>query len=243
MSICPQRRCVAFGKSIKNTFYGETWDVRSIPNAKNVAYTHQHLGFHMDLLYMKQPPRLQLLHCLRASTSGGASLFSDSYHAVQKLYESDMHTFKDLCTYPTTYHYDNDGHHYQQSRPMIQLKPDVSAYSDTSDITSHIECVNWSPPFQGPFSGDYASGTALRRWHSAAKAFRDLTEHKDAIYERQMAPGECVIFDNQRVLHARTAFDVGDIGKERWLKGTYLDWDPWMSKLRVLNKELSEDVD
>lgn len=35
---------------IRNTFYGETWDVKSMVNSKNVAYTSQDLGFHMDLL-------------------------------------------------------------------------------------------------------------------------------------------------------------------------------------------------
>lgn len=32
---------------VKETLYGSTWDVRSVPSAKNVAYTSSHLGFHM----------------------------------------------------------------------------------------------------------------------------------------------------------------------------------------------------
>jgi alpha-ketoglutarate-dependent taurine dioxygenase len=55
-----------------------------------------------------------------------------------------------------------------------------------------------------------------------------------------MLPGECVIFDNRRVLHARKAFEVGDAGKERWLRGTYLDWDPYWSKMRVLGKRFGK---
>lgn len=35
---------------LRHTFYGRTWDVKSIPNAKNVAYTNLNLGLHMDLL-------------------------------------------------------------------------------------------------------------------------------------------------------------------------------------------------
>lgn len=35
---------------IQNTFYGSTWDVKSIPNSKNIAYTSLPLGLHMDLL-------------------------------------------------------------------------------------------------------------------------------------------------------------------------------------------------
>lgn len=38
--------------SLRNSFYGRSWDVRSVPGATNVAYTHQYLGMHMDLLYV-----------------------------------------------------------------------------------------------------------------------------------------------------------------------------------------------
>ncbi|KAJ9623605.1 hypothetical protein H2203_005867 [Taxawa tesnikishii (nom. ined.)] len=234
---------------LKNTFYGLTWNVRSVPNAKNVAYTHQDLGFHMDLLYMHQPPRLQLLHCLRASTSGGASLFTDAYRAVVKMLQNHRKEFDVLRSIDVNYHYDNDSQHYFQSRPVIQLKPDTpsdvlapSGNDNPHAILPFIEAVNWSPPFQGPFGwksgGNNALNKNVRAWHRAARIFRNLVEAKGAVYERQMAPGECVIFDNRRVLHARTAFKVDDIGKERWLKGAYLDWDPWVSKMRVLGRDV-----
>lgn len=35
---------------LHNTFYGATWDVKSMKNSKNVAYTNQNLGLHQDLL-------------------------------------------------------------------------------------------------------------------------------------------------------------------------------------------------
>jgi hypothetical protein len=35
---------------IRETFYGSSWDVKSVPNAKNIAYTSLFLGFHMDLM-------------------------------------------------------------------------------------------------------------------------------------------------------------------------------------------------
>jgi hypothetical protein len=37
---------------LRHTFYGRTWDVKSVPDAKNVAYTNLNLGLHMDLLYV-----------------------------------------------------------------------------------------------------------------------------------------------------------------------------------------------
>jgi gamma-butyrobetaine dioxygenase len=222
---------------LKNTFYGETWDVRSVSNAKNVAYTDVHLGFHMDLLYMQQPPRLQLLHCLRASREGGVSLFSDSYKAMQQLYELDESAFWALVRTPVNFHYDNDNHHYFRSRRTFQLREGVTEFSENLDkVWNYMEAVNWAPPFQAPFNhtkGDVAFAKSMREWHEAAQIFRDLTEINNAVYRRQMKPGECVIFDNRRILHARTAF----AGGERWLRGAYLDDDPYLSKMRVLERK------
>jgi hypothetical protein len=47
-----------------------------------------------------------------------------------------------------------------------------------------------------------------------------------------MNEGDCVIFDNRRVLHARRAFDASK--GERWLKGAYVDGDVFFSRVRVL---------
>lgn len=221
---------------LKNTFYGDTWDVRSVSNAKNVAYTDVHLGFHMDLLYMQQPPRLQLLHCLRASEQGGVSLFSDAYRAAQQLYNMDHAAFEALAETPVNFHYDNDNHHYFRSRRTFQLREGVTRLpSNTSRVWGYMDAVNWAPPFQAPFHhtrGDVIFAKSMRAWHEAAQTFRDLTELAHHVYRRQMAPGECVIFDNRRVLHARTAF----AGGERWLRGAYLDDDPYLSKMRVLER-------
>ena len=259
---------------LKTTFYGKTWDVRSVPDAKNVAYTSQNLGFHMDLMYMEQPPHLQLLHCIRSSSSGGASLFSDSFKAVQEIAQTNIDHFQTLAEVPVSYHYDHPGeNYYHQSRTVIEEKPirgraapihswsrALEAQKEMPDMQwiqnlnmmDFVSSVAWSPPFQGPFrlksdprNGSGSPNAALTskaysstvfRWHEAAANFNKLIHREDHIHERMMKPGECVIFDNRRVLHARRAFDVGDIGMERWLKGGYIDKDPYMSKLKILRE-------
>ena len=266
---------------VKNTFYGYTWDVRSVPKAKNVAYTSQDLGFHMDLLYMEQPPHLQFLHCIRSSSAGGASTFTDSHKAASDLFTVDPSAFGVLTSFDVNFHYNHPNFDlYLQSRPVIQLKPllfggfrfdsykrfmrawhgrnnglsEQKLYAARQagkvDIMDYLDSVAWSPPFQAPFSldtaprGQYsdpsihpsALSSKIDRWHVAASQFSALLHRPEGIYERLMQPGECVIFDNRRVLHARKAFEVGDEGKERWLRGAYLDKDPLMSKMRVLGK-------
>lgn len=218
---------------LRDSFYGRTWDVKSVPNAKNVAYTHQHLGLHMDLLYMANPPGLQLLHCLRATCAGGNSLFSDSYRAALRIRTRHHADFQALLSYPVTYHYHNAGQHYRYTRPTVEL--------DTHKVMAkfrRLAAVNWSPPFQAPFEvdvGRYTKGKTMEAYMKAAKRFAGLVEDEDALFELKLEEGQCVVFNNRRVLHARRAFDVGQ--GERWLKGAYVDGDVFESKVRVLREE------
>jgi gamma-butyrobetaine dioxygenase len=43
----------------------QTFEVRSVPNPINVAYSTIHLDFHMDLVYYESPPGIQFLHCMQ----------------------------------------------------------------------------------------------------------------------------------------------------------------------------------
>lgn len=47
---CHLRTVANWIGELRNTFYGETWDVKSVKDSKNVAYTSLDLGLHMDLL-------------------------------------------------------------------------------------------------------------------------------------------------------------------------------------------------
>ena len=53
----------------------------------------------------------------------------------------------------------------------------------------------------------------------------------------KLQPGECVVFDNLRVLHGRTGFKMDPSASKdsvRNYKGAYADWDEVISKLNVL---------
>ena len=55
----------------------------------------------------------------------------------------------------------------------------------------------------------------------------------------RLAPGDCLIFDNTRILHARTAFSLpasADGSQGRHLQGCYADLDGLASTLAVLSR-------
>jgi len=223
--------------TIRDTFYGRTWDVKSVPEAKNVAYTHQHLGLHMDLLYMANPPGFQLLHCLKNTCEGGSSLFSDSFQAAFNLRKSDFDRLSDSCL---AYQYKNAGEHYYHTHNVIEK---ASYFVDTHfGLRTSIRHVNYSPPFQADHltTLNYQTYPFPQMLRSLVR-FAALVESPENLYEYKMEEGDCVIFNNRRVLHGRREFDAKE--GERWLKGAYVDTDVFMSRWRVLNEKYKKQGD
>ncbi|KIY43003.1 Clavaminate synthase-like protein [Fistulina hepatica ATCC 64428] len=211
-----------FGK-IRPTFYGEVWDVKNIrERSRNIAYTNLDLGLHMDLMYMQHPPQYQILHCLKNRVVGGASIFSDTLHAASMLRVSHPDDFHVLANTDIAFHYINDGHHLRCERPTIELSR-----------SGEIVHVNYSPPFQAPLS--LSSPPQL---YTASRRFTDLVNDPSSTFTYTLKEGDAVLFDNRRVLHARTAFHEDETRpvegeSSRWLKGCYLDDDTILDKVRT----------
>lgn len=207
---------------MQTTFYGRTWDVRSKPRAENVAYTSQFLGLHQDLMYHDPVPRLQLLHCLENGCEGGESIFSDGVRAAYEMEVTPVPGLWDSLTKPAVhFHYKKGGHYYEMRRETIHVAGNL------------IDGTHWSPPFQAPFRREAMEDTAkgpvvrvksgrrgLEQWHESARLFQRSLESPKNMVEMKLSPGECVIFDNWRVLHGRREFKPGQ--GHRWLKGTYI---------------------
>ncbi|OJD10389.1 hypothetical protein AJ78_08577 [Emergomyces pasteurianus Ep9510] len=231
---------------LRNSFYGQTWDVRSVPDAKNVAYTNKHLDFHMDLLYMKDPPGYQLLHCLKNSFSGGESLFADTFQAAVRLLRNEPDLFNSLCKTPTRFEYKNNNQHYQQSHPAIEIEGGEQFLNNPPkhNPVPYVNYVNYSPPFQAPshISKHLADDRDVKLHLKAMKAFAAELAKPENIFQVKLEPGQCVIFQNRRVVHARSAFDLSESGEEdstgeRWLRGAYVDEDALRSKFRLLSEQ------
>jgi alpha-ketoglutarate-dependent taurine dioxygenase len=230
---------------LRNTIYGATWDVRSVTDAKNVAYTSKYLGFHMDLLYMDSPPEFQLLHCIHNSCAGGESRFVDTYKAAKILHEQAPDMARALRQKKVTYTYDNDGHYYTNSHRIFNTEtsrpswvtPDVNIPGRRRDLGN----INWSPEFMDVPGIEGMNETSTQRFLAGARMFAQTLEREDLVYQVKMEEGTCVIFENRRVAHARNAFEMKT--GERWLRGAYLDYDTFWSKYKVLGLADNDQVE
>ena len=71
--------------------------------------------------------------------------------------------------------------------------------------------------------------------YAAILVWARLLERPEFALRLRLSPGDCLIFDNTRVLHARTAFaaPVFPGTGERHLQGCYADLDGLLSTLAV----------
>jgi gamma-butyrobetaine dioxygenase len=207
--------------NIRETFYGRTFDVRAKPDAENVAYTSGYLGLHQDLLYLDPTPMVQVLHCVDNSCAGGESLFSDGDRVGRILWamRREHRILGELASQAIPYGYSKHGHKYWQSRPV--LAPGATAARAEGQYGN----IYWSPPFQYTPSAPQARADA---WIRGARVLERLLNADEAVYAYKMAPGECVLFDNIRVLHGRNAFDA-EAGGSRWLRGAYIAPEDFLS--------------
>ncbi|KAI9149482.1 Dioxygenase str8 [Paramyrothecium foliicola] len=213
--------------NLQETFYGRTFDVRAKPNAENVAYTSEYLGLHQDLLYLETTPQIQLLHCMENSCAGGESLFSDGGRVMELLlpYTQPGEPLRPLVEVQVPYGYHKHGHNYHKRHPVLwqhQLKEKSALW--------------WSPPFQDAFAWPSYD---IRKWIGAARLLESLINDENAVFTHRLQPGECVIFDNRRVLHGRRAFDATG-GGSRWLRGAYIAPDVFTSAASQIPYEFAE---
>ena len=187
---------------------------------------------------MADPPKLQILHCLRASKEGGESLFSDTLRAVETMRQQrQISHLESLANFPVTYWYKNDGFNFQHTKRTIEM---ILPHGDRRDklgfYPTTIEAVNWSPPFQAPFLFDIGQhAKSLSKYLEAIKVFKRLIEDPASVLETKLDEGTCVIFDNRRIVHARRAFS--DEEGRRWLRGAYVDKDAFRSRFRILKEK------
>lgn len=212
---------------------------------------------------MENPPKLQILHCRRARAPGGASLFSDGIAAALAVAASDPKQFTALTTFPVPYHYHRAGQIYQTIRPTIvkiglppyiskiRLASEMPAVSDQEEsrndgdikqtITAgEISYLNYSPPFQAPLTSlplPARRPQSVALYHAAVSAFSAKLSSPKSVFKLRLEEGDCAIFDNRRILHARSAFNssLGD----RWLSGAYLDDDVFCSRWCILRKQFT----
>jgi gamma-butyrobetaine dioxygenase len=212
---------------VRVTNYGRLFDVISVPNPTNLAYTPVGLGVHSDNPYRHPSPGVQLLHCLEADAPGGDTLLVDGFHAAEILRKENPGAFALLSTVPMTFRFSDDKAELEAKQTLITV--------DMDGVVSAVHFNNRSADWLD------APMDLAARWYTAYRLFGQILKRPELELVFKLAPGDCVVMQNDRALHGRTAFDPS-LGR-RHLQGCYIDRDGIESRRRVLKRKLGSRKD
>ncbi len=196
---------------VRATNYGEIFHVRAEANPTNLAFTPRALNVHTDNPYRRPVPGYQLLHCLVASDVGGVTVLVDGFRAAELLRDEEPGAFELLSTRSVPFRWSGDGFDLRNRGPLIEVEeggPEAGA----------VRAVRYNNRSAAPFDQPFDEMTAF---YEAFRTFAQMLHREDLEYRFTLAPGECLVFDNERVLHGRH----GEADPERYLQGCYLDRD------------------
>jgi gamma-butyrobetaine dioxygenase len=202
---------------VRETNYGRLFDVRTVVNPTNLAYTGLGLGAHTDNPYREPTPTLQLLHCLASSADGGENTLVDSFRVARDLPPDD---FDVLARTPIRFRYADAEADLEAETPVISL-----------DARGGVQAVHYNTRSAQPFR---LPADAVGRYYEAYQRFGRMLEAPEYRIQFKLGAGDLFIVDNLRVMHGRTGYAA--TGGERHLQGCYADRDGLRSTLAVLSR-------
>jgi alpha-ketoglutarate-dependent taurine dioxygenase len=205
---------------VSATNYGLVFDVRSVPQPENLAYSDLGLGLHTDNPYREPVPGFQSLHAVQTSAEGGDSLFADGIALAEHLRATDPAAFAVLTQTPVPFTYRSKEADLYAERPLIQLACDGA-----------VAAVHYNNRSIAPLRLD---AQAARRFYAAYRRFAALLREPRFQLKFRLRDGDLVMFDNQRILHGRTAFSSQR--HPRYLRGCYLSRDSVYSAAGLLRR-------
>ena len=200
---------------------GLFFDVRVEIEPTNLAFTAGPLEMHTDLPGEEAAPGVQFLHCMENTVDGGLSLFLDGAAVAEALRKEDPQAFRLLADNKIPFFYRHDNWDYRAHQRVIETDPDGRVTGVT--ISQHLQDAMDLPQ------------DLLDSYYPAFIRFLKMMQEERFLVRFRSEAGNCVIFDNHRIVHGREGY-VADSGK-RHLRGCYTDRGALRSTYRVLAKQ------
>ncbi len=203
---------------IRESIFGGLWDFKADLAHSDTAYSTAGIGPHTDSTYSFDAPGLQMLHCLAFDGQGGLSVFADGFKVADVMRKEDPDLFDVLTRVKVTGRYIEPGVNLQASRPVIILDDD-----------GKYRQISFNNFDRAAF---LLEEEEMKLFYKAIRRFNELVNDPKMQVTFQLQEGKAVVFDNWRVLHARTQYSG-----LRHLAGAYMNREDFESKLRVLRQK------
>ncbi|PFG08778.1 MULTISPECIES: TauD/TfdA family dioxygenase [unclassified Marinobacter] len=205
---------------VRPTNFGQLFNVKAKPDPDSNAYTSLALPPHVDLPTREYHPGLQMLHCLENSVKDGQAVMMDGFAVAEALRDRHPEAWATLTRVRWCYANTARTTDYVWFEPMIRL-----------DARGELLEVRIADFLRGPLQTAFED---VEPAYEALIILQRLLRDPAFAIRFTYRPGDLVIFDNRRLLHARDAFE-GSTG-HRWLQGCYMERDEVRSRYRMFQR-------
>ncbi len=209
--------------SVRRTNFGEHFNVKSVPNPNDLAYTSLGLTPHTDNPYRNPVPCIQILHCIINEVKGGHSTLVDGLAVTEKLKKDNPEFYEILTKIKVKFKFIDKDVVLEDWSELIKL-----------DENKKFKQVRFSPRL------DYVpilNKKDLDLFYKARKELSRLYNSKEYRIEFKLSKGDLLMMNNYRLLHGRTSYDANE--GNRFLQGCYIDFDSSEGKLRHLKRKFN----
>ena len=221
------------GKDVISTHFGRIEDLRTDnttnSNTDQLGYTDAPVHLHTDQPFIARPPGkvrnkiyllitfvegMQLLQSVTRADTGGGNFLVDSRQAALYLKEVDPNAFAILTTTPVTFLRVQKNFTSKYEVPLIELDSATGAIKQIRH--SYFSMAPHGYPFE-----------QMRAFYRAYNSFSHILRNPDHHFQLMLESGDFVLYDNYRMLHARTGFTG-----PRHVRGVYFHHEDVWAKLR-----------
>ncbi|WP_121065693.1 TauD/TfdA family dioxygenase [Chachezhania antarctica] len=206
---------------VRPTFFGDYFDVKTHINPTNTAYTASALELHTDTPAEEHAPGIQLLHMRSNTVEGGRNLFGDGVAAANDFREIDPEGFRLLAETDVPFFCEHDDYDMRSWQRIIEL----DQHGEVSGLTfsQHmLDIMDLPQKF-------------LDHWYPAFCRFGKRLQDDKYIMRFTLQAGECIVFDNHRIVHGRAGYTASS--GDRYIRGCYTDRAEMRSTYRALVTE------
>jgi len=206
---------------LSDAAYGQIFDLAPKSKIRTMGNTTRPVPPHTDEPFRFAPPGIFVLSCVRAADDGGDTVLVDGFKLAETLREEDREAFDLLCTQNQSFVRVHEGTLDERARVPTFALDDAGSVVGVRIHTRSQGPLDLPPNRVEPFYAAYHRLTQLMM---------------DPAFQIRipLAPGDSVIVDNHRILHARTHFS----DPERFLQTCNVARESFHERLRLLAERL-----
>lgn len=206
---------------LRLTNYG-IFELEAKPNPEIAGDMAIALELHSDEPYRIEMPAITFFHVLAQSDHGGDSTMVDGAWLAQTLRARDPVAYDILSTIPARHHRAlAEGRAFEMQAPII-AHDQFGQFSGIRVNDRGMAPVDCAPDMVEPF-------------YDALRTLLTMIYDGEGRVTVKLKAGEMMVFNNQRLLHGREAFDPSK--SHRHVRSCHVDLDEFHSRLRTAYRQ------